>query len=165
MKLFFKDSRPALALLHILLPVVALPAFGACVGFFTRQGVDQWYQTLQKSSLNPPDWVFGAVWTLLYVMMGLSLGLLWQKASRVPTRVFGLFALQLVLNLAWSFVFFQLHWLWVSTIWVAALIGLVGFLIVKIWPLHRLASLLLWPYLAWLGFALILSFGIVRLNG
>ena len=150
----------------ITIPVIFLPALGALVGFLTRDGVDQWYQTLTRSDLTPPDWVFGAVWTTLYLMMGLSLGLILTTpdGGGRKNRLLALFFLQLILNLAWSFVFFQLHWLWVSAIWVAVLAGLVIALILKLWPFSRLAAALLIPYTMWLGFAFYLSTTIALLN-
>lgn len=149
-----------------MIPAILLPALGAVVGLLTQVGVDQWYQTIARSILTPPDWVFGAVWTTLYLMMGLSLGLILSAPdpdSR-KSRLLVLFFLQLVLNLAWSFVFFQLHWLWLSAIWVAALAGVVMVLIIQLWPVSRLAATLLIPYILWLGFALYLSTTIALLN-
>lgn len=150
----------------ITIPVVILPALGALVGLLTRNGVDQWYQTIARSELTPPDWVFGAVWTTLYLMMGVSLGLILASpgADSRKKHLLVLFFLQLALNLAWSFVFFQLHWLWISAIWVAVLAGLVIVLILKLWPFSRLAAVLLIPYAFWLGFAFYLSTTIALLN-
>lgn len=164
MKSFFRESSRLPALIRVLLPVLAIPALGAFVGLSTRQGVETWYQTLQKPPFTPPDWAFGATWTLLYVMMGLSLGLLWQRAGDIPRFIFRLFALQLGVNLVWSHLFFQMHWLWFSVVWIGGLIGLTAWLIGALWHHHRLSSLLLWPYLGWLCFALTLGFGIARLN-
>ncbi|MGZ9108921.1 MAG: TspO/MBR family protein [Micavibrio sp.] len=150
----------------ILLPALFLPALGAAVGLSTQSGIDGWYQTIAQSPLTPPDHIFGIVWSILYVMMGISLGLIFVTPGAKPakTRLLQLFFLQLALNLAWSFVFFQLHWLWVAAVWVAALIGLVVLLIVKLWPFRRGAALLLVPYVLWLCFALYLSTTIALLN-
>lgn len=150
----------------ILAPTLILPLLGALVGIGTQSGVDSWYETISRSVLTPPNWVFGATWSVLYIMMGLSLGLI-LTASGLHHRkklILKLFFLQLVLNLAWSFVFFQLHLLWISAIWVGLLALLVVFLIVKLWTFRRLAAVLLLPYISWLCFAFYLSLTIALLN-
>lgn len=151
-------------------PFVLFPTLfvflGAFVGNTTRPGIDGWYQNAEKAALNPPDWVFGVVWSLLYVMMGLAFALLWRLPETNPSKQFllRLFIGQLIFNLAWSFVFFQLHLLWLATAWVAALGLLVLFFIVRAWPVCRNAALLLVPYLGWLCFALYLSASVAYLN-
>lgn len=151
--------------LRLFLPVLILPLLGGVVGATTRPGVTGWYQSLIKPDFNPPDWVFGATWTILYIMMGFALGLLWRHAAQVPRWIFVLFLAQIVVNLGWSYAFFQFHWLWVSTVWVAVLAGMVGWLISGLRRVMPVAALLLLPYLGWLGFALTLSLCIARLNG
>jgi benzodiazapine receptor len=150
----------------ILLPALLLPALGAAIGLSTQSGIDGWYQTIAQPALTPPDPVFGIVWSILYVMVGVSLGLLFNTpgSKSVKNRLLQIFFLQIVLNLAWSFVFFQLHWLGVAAVWVAALEGLVVFLIVKLWSFQRGAALLLIPYALWLSFAFYLSTTIALLN-
>lgn len=151
--------------IKILIPTLLLPALGAFVGIATQSGVDDWYQTIAKSVLTPPNWVFGAMWSTLYVLMGISLGLLWNTPPG-PRRknIIILFIGQLLFNLAWSFAFFQLHLLWISTVWVAALAGLVLVLIIKAWAIKQSAALLLIPYLLWLCFAFYLSLTVALLN-
>ena len=150
----------------ILAPTLILPILGALVGIGTQSGVDGWYETITRSTLTPPNWVFGTVWSILYIMMGLSLGLIFTTAGLHHRKklILKLFILQLVLNLAWSFVFFQLHLLWISAIWVGLLVGLVLFLIRTLWPFRRLAAALLIPYVLWLCFAFYLSLTIALLN-
>ena len=152
--------------LRILLPAMLVPAFGALVGIATSDGVSGWYQTIDQSALTPPDRVFGMVWTGLYILMGIALGLLLNAPDGQPRKkiLLGLFLTQLVLNLAWSFIFFQLHLIWLSALWIAVLIGLVLCLMIGLWPLRRAASLLLLPYLSWLCFAFYLSLTIALLN-
>lgn len=139
---------------------------GAVVGTATRPGIDGWYQNAEKAALNPPDWVFGAVWTILYLMMGLAFALLWRLPEAVEKKpnLLRLFVVQLILNLAWSFVFFQLHLLWLATAWVGVLIAVVVFFIVKAWPVCKPAAALLLPYVAWMCFALYLSASVAALN-
>lgn len=150
----------------ILTPTLILPILGALVGIGTQSGVDGWYETITRSTLTPPNWVFGTVWSILYIMMGLSLGLIFTTTGLHHRKklILKLFILQLVLNLAWSFVFFQLHLLWSSAIWVGLLAGLVLFLIRTLLPFRRLAAALLIPYVLWLCFAFYLSLTIALLN-
>lgn len=151
-------------------PFVLFPTLfvllGATVGNATRPDIDGWYQNAEKAALNPPDWVFGVVWTLLYIMMGWSFALLWRlpEDSAHKKLLLRVFIGQLILNLAWSFVFFQLHLLWLATVWVAVLGLIVVFFIVRAWPVCRNAALLLIPYLGWLCFALYLSASVAALN-
>ena len=144
----------------ILLPacVLTLPALGALVGYATRPGVDGWYQTAMKSALTPPDYVFGIVWSALYLLMGFYL---WRIARRKPDEprrfLLRLFIAQLAANLAWSFIFFQVQALWLAAAWIIGLIAAVGLLIIRTYTPDRWAALALVPLLAWMCFALYLS--------
>ena len=89
---------------------IAIPLIvGSTSGFFTITGVESWYQTIQKPSWNPPSWIFGPVWTSLYIMMGIALFLIWKSpmSSDVKRTAILLFAIQLVLNFFWSFIFYR----------------------------------------------------------
>ncbi|HMU59452.1 MAG TPA: tryptophan-rich sensory protein, partial [Chitinophagaceae bacterium] len=93
-----------------LIIAVALPlVVGGLSGFFTVTGVESWYQTINKPSWNPPNWIFGPVWTTLYILMGISLFLVWKDdaAGSVKKYALLLFAAQLLLNFFWSFIFFS----------------------------------------------------------
>ena len=95
-----------------LLLAVAVPlAIGGLSGFATARGVDTWYPTLAKPSFNPPAWVFGPTWTVLYIMMGVALFLIWRQGLDTPGVRLALtfFAVQLVLNALWSILFFGLQ--------------------------------------------------------
>lgn len=150
----------ALALLLLNLLVAAVG------GWFTASSVGTWYQTLNKPALNPPDWVFGPVWTVLYVMMALAAWCVWRRAGSWR-RAMGAgvaYLLQLALNLLWSVVFFG----WRSP--AGALVVIVLLWLAIAWTLWRfaqhtrLAAALLAPYLAWVSFAGLLNLLIVRLN-
>ena len=151
-----------LAALCILVPLVS----GAVVGLLTMGGILTWYATLNKPWFTPPDYVFGPVWTVLYILMGIALYLVvsqgWEKKP-VKTGVI-LFALQLVANLVWSVLFFGLH----SPIaGVADIILLLALIIATILAFHRVskpAALLLVPYLVWVCIATCLNVGVVLLN-
>lgn len=151
---------------------IALAVFLAlCLGagglgaIATTPEIGGWYRTLEKPAWNPPDRVFGPVWTTLFVLMAIAGWLVWQQ-ERSGARRAGLFlfGLQLTLNVAWSWVFFALHepgWavLEIALLWLGILATLVVFL-----RQSRLAGALLVPYLAWVTFAAALNFEIWRLN-
>jgi len=126
----------------------------------TYSSVKSWYLTdLIKPSFNPPSWIFGPVWTLLFFLMGIALYLVWIKKNNLFW-----FWVQLFLNILWSFLFFGLHspllaLFEIIILWFAILIT-----IIKFWSFNKKASLLLFPYLVWVGFASFLNFSIARLN-
>ena len=131
----------------------------------TTPEIDGWYKTLLKPSWNPPAAVFGPVWTTLFIMMGVAVWLVWKKPGfRTAKLAMAMFAFQLALNVAWSWIFFRLHepgWAFVEivTLWLS--IAATAALFLK----HRkLAGLLMLPYLAWVSFASVLNFTLWRLN-
>lgn len=141
---------------------LGIGALGAAV---TATSVEGWYADLIKPSFNPPNQVFGPVWTVLYILMGVAAWRVWRSADRDATRgPLTLFALQLALNLGWSVVFFGLQKIAaaVATIVVLDVAILVTTLAFR--TVDRLAALLMVPYLAWAAFATVLNVGIWRLN-
>lgn len=144
------------SLLVFFVIVFAVAAFGA---LFTP---GEWYQTLSKPAWNPPNWIFGPVWTVLYVMIAVSGWLVWQQdGNALAVR---LYALQLVLNAAWSWLFFGMHAIGLALIDVILLLLVIVAAIVVFWPLSRIAAGLLVPYAAWVAFATLLNAAIWRLN-
>jgi len=137
--------------------------FGSLV---TATGSGSWYDMLVKPSFNPPSWVFGPAWTLLYILMGISLYLVlmeWRKGTevRIPLILFGI---QLALNALWSFLFFGLQspaagLAGILVLWVFIVATIVSFLRVS-----RPAAIILLPYLAWVSFASLLNYAIFILN-
>lgn len=150
-----------------LLIAIAIPVLvGGISGFFTVSGVESWYQTIQKPSWNPPNWVFGPVWTTLYVMMGIALWRVWKEDTSRELKMiaFILFGVQLILNFLWSFVFFKLEqpgfaFLEILFMWVAILATIFAFA-----QVNKTAAWLLVPYISWVSFAAILNFTIWRMN-
>ncbi|MBL9123749.1 MAG: tryptophan-rich sensory protein [Planctomycetaceae bacterium] len=134
-------------------------------GWLTMLGMPDWYDSLIKPTWNPPNWIFGPVWTALYVMMALAAWLIWRRHGWEGAPLpLAFFLVQLTLNLAWSGIFFALRspgWgaVEIVALWVAILGTLVSF-----WPYHRLAAILLVPYLAWVSFASVLNVALWRLN-
>ncbi len=129
-------------------------------------GPDAWFAALIKPSFQPPNGWFGPVWTLLYALMSVALWRVWRlPASPLRRLALVCFAVQLVLNAAWSPLFFGAHSIGGALVVLALLIPSVATAIVLFWRIDRIASALLWPYLAWLCFALLLNAAIWQLNG
>jgi benzodiazapine receptor len=141
-----------------------------CVGFigslFTQPSISTWYATLEKPSITPPNWVFSPVWIALFVLMGISLFLIWRTglAEREAKVALGCFGAQLVLNLAWSMLFFGLRSPLGGLIDIAALWILIALTIFYFFKISKVACLLLLPYIVWVSFAAVLNFFIWRLN-
>jgi tryptophan-rich sensory protein len=151
-----------IAAVCILLPLIS----GTVVGLLTMGGIPNWYATLNKPWFTPPNYVFGPVWTVLYILMGISLYLVvsqgWEKKS-VKTGVL-LFALQLVANLVWSVLFFGLQSPIAGLVDIILLLALIIATIVAFYRVSKPAALLLVPYLAWVCIATALNAGVVLLN-
>ncbi|MEF8847314.1 MAG: TspO/MBR family protein [Candidatus Paceibacterota bacterium] len=147
-----------------LIASLALPQLAGLIGaFFTGSSVSGWYTTIEKPVFTPPGWIFGPAWTLLYLLMGVSLYLVWSRAKTHKKALF-VFAVQLVLNTLWSIIFFGLQaplWGFVEIIllWVAILLTITSF-----YKINKTAAYLLLPYLAWVSFAAVLNLAIVILN-
>ena len=149
------------------LAMVATPlAVGGASSLFTMDGLRVWYRTIERPEWNPPDWVFGPVWTTLYLMMGIALvQVVRSDGDRIARQVgVGLFALQLVLNFGWSWIFFTNHDLGGALIEILALWLAIAATIAAFAAIRRSAAALLVPYLAWTTFATVLTATIWRLN-
>ncbi|MEQ7873013.1 TspO/MBR family protein [Sphingomonas sp. ASV193] len=149
-----------------LVTVPALVVAGSLFAFVARSGFDNpWYAALKMPSFQPPGWVFGAVWTTLYTLMGLSLAsLLNEPSSKQRTTALALFGVQMLLNLAWSPVFFSGHYIDAAFLIILAMDVLVTMTIVAAYKVRPLAGALLLPYLAWLCLATALNHETGRLN-
>jgi benzodiazapine receptor len=153
-----------------LLANIAIGAFplavGACSSYFTRDGIRSWYRTIERPAWNPPDGVFGPVWTGLYAMMGAALVQIVRSDRTTMTRRIGLglFAVQLVLNFGWSWIFFVNHDLRGALIEIFALWLAIAATIATFAATRRSAGLLLVPYLAWVSFATVLTGTIWQMN-
>lgn len=125
---------------------------------------DIWYQFLRKPYLNPPNWVFAPVWTLLYIAMATAAWLVWNKSDAARNRRRFLFVLQLGLNGAWSFLFFGLRSPLLGLIDIILLWLVLTVLICHLWGKERSSAILLIPYLLWVSFASYLNMGFLWLN-
>ena len=124
-----------------------------------------WYAALEKPWFNPPNWVFGPVWSALYLAMGISLYLVWTAAYKPSKRsAYTWFGAQLALNALWSLVFFGLHAPEGGIVIILLLLASIVATIRAFWPIHRTAAYLLVPYIAWVTFATLLTVSIALLN-
>ncbi|HMB97150.1 MAG TPA: TspO/MBR family protein [Balneolaceae bacterium] len=124
-----------------------------------------WYESLERPSWNPPAWVFGPVWTILYTMMGISAWLVWKDYgfSNAQTAL-SLFLVQLILNGAWSYIFFGLHSLPGASVEILFLLLFIGLTIFQFYKKSKPAAWLLVPYFLWVAFASVLTFAIWSMN-
>ncbi len=150
----------------LFLVCMAIPlATGFIAGQLTMAEVDTWYQGLRKPSFNPPNTIFGPVWTTLYALMGISFYMvIKQPPSSLRNRAITVFFVQLVLNFAWSVIFFNLHAPGAALIDIILLWCCILWMIVLFYKISKPASVLQWPYLAWVSFASVLNASIFMLN-
>lgn len=121
-----------------------------------------WYARLVKPPFNPPDWVFAPVWSLLYAMMAVAAWRAWLRAGLGPAMA--LWLVQLVLNAAWSWLFFGLHEIGLALLEILVLLTLIAATTMAFWRRERLAGGLMIPYLAWVAFASVLNAALWVLN-
>ena len=150
------------SLVSLIIWIVVCLGMGASGSFLTP---GEWYAQINKPTWVPPNYIFGPVWTVLYIMMGVAAWLVWKQggfSGTAPALTF--FVIQLVLNAAWTWIFFGLYqpglaFLEILVLWLAIVITIVAF-----WRVRPLAAGLLIPYLFWVSFASILNYSIWRLN-
>jgi len=148
-------------IVSLILPFIA----GAIGSIFTFSEITSWYANLVKPAWNPPNWLFGPVWTILYLMIGISIYLFWQAAEKRNAKAgLEIAGLQLVLNALWSLVFFGLH----QPVAALLVIGLLWLSIVSNIEIFRRTSVTaawwLAPYLVWVSFAGVLNYAVMSLN-
>lgn len=146
----------------ILFPAAALGA-GGISGFLTKDAM-QAYDAVNKPALTPPAIVFPIVWTILYVLMGISMALVWEKGSLQERQALALWTVQLAMNFCWSLIFFNAQAYGVALLWLIVLWLVILAMIVVFYSLRPLAGLLQLPYLLWAAFAGYLNFMIWQLN-
>ena len=150
---------------HTLALVGWLALCFAAAGTAGFVSIDGWYAALEKPSWNPPAWVFGPAWSLLYVSMAVAAWLVWREGGwMIQGRALGLFLLQWVLNALWTPIFFGLHRPGLAFAAIVVLWLVLAATLASFWRIHKGAGALLVPYLAWVSFAAALNFAIWRLN-
>ena len=146
-------------LLGLLVFLAASALVAGLGGLATATNVNGWYATADKAPWSPPNWVFGPVWTLLYTAMAVAAWLVWRRRAEETRPALTAYAVQLVLNLLWTPVFFGLYpvlgtpALWIAFGIIVALAVAVAVTVLYFGPISRTAGLLLLPYLAWVVFA------------
>ena len=153
--------------LKIIYCVAICLAVGYLSSNVTQSSIKTWYPTIEKPIFNPPNWVFAPVWTMLFIMMGIAAGMVWNKLEtnkELVKKGLLFFTVQLLLNALWSYLFFGLNNILLALIEIV-LLWLIIYETYHIFKqIDKRASYLLIPYLAWVGFATILTGTIYWLN-
>jgi benzodiazapine receptor len=152
--------------IKLIISIVICNSAGFIGAIFTTSAISTWYNSLEKPSFAPPNWVFGPVWTTLYTLMGISAYLVWRQGihnSQVKTALI-IFGVQLFLNAIWSPIFFGLRALFgalvvIVILWIAILLTIFAF-----YKISTVAAVLLIPYILWVSLATILNYSLWVLN-
>ncbi|MBW3014172.1 tryptophan-rich sensory protein [Candidatus Woesearchaeota archaeon] len=161
-----KSTKKIRKVVELLIAIIICNIAGVIGAIFTSPSVRTWYTTIQKPSFSPPNWIFGPVWTTLFILMGISLFLIWDKGLKnknVKTALI-FFIIQLVLNTLWSILFFGLKnplyaFIELIVLWVMILLT-----IITAYKVSKPAAYLLIPYILWVSFAGFLNLMIILLN-
>ena len=152
-------KHPRLALVGMVVVCLGVAGIG---GLATAPNIPTWYAGLVKPAWTPPGWIFGPVWSFLYLSMAVAAWLVWRRGNALVPLT--LFAVQLTFNMAWSWLFFGLHSPGAALIDVVLLWAAIAATMLVFWFRSTIAGLLFMPYLAWVSFATVLNFTIWRLN-
>lgn len=139
-------------------------AAGGLGSLATTPNIPTWYAGLDKPPLLPPNEVFGPVWSVLYLLIGVALFLVWTSPKKDKGLVYVAFFVQLALNTIWSLVFFGLQQPWLGVVVIGVLIATIVWTIKTFWSVSRVAAALMIPYLLWVLFATYLTIGVAVLN-
>jgi len=151
--------------LKLLLCIIIPLAIGAVSGVATTSSIDTWYVNIEKPSFNPPNYLFGPIWTTLYVLMGISFFMILQsKKSELKTKAIAIFCIQLFLNFWWSFIFFKFQLLGLAFIEIILIWLSIAAMIILFFEINKTAALLQIPYLLWVSYASVLNGTIWLLN-
>jgi tryptophan-rich sensory protein len=152
-------------IIKLVLSLILPLSVGAVAGMFTSQAVPTWYATLNRPSFNPPNWVFGPVWTTLYILLGISFFLIWEEnSSKKRNMAILVFSIQMLLNFSWSFLFFYFNLIGFALIEIILLWISIAAMIYLFYKIKPFAAYLNIPYLLWVSFATILNAGYYFLN-
>lgn len=152
---------------RILVVVITCIAIGYLSGMVTRSAITSWYPTLIKPSFNPPNWIFAPVWSMLYIMMGVAAGMVWNRIDfekEAVKKALIFFIIQLALNALWSLFFFGMKNPMLAGIEIILLWLMIYETYVQFAKINKIAGYLLLPYLAWVSFATVLNGSIWWLN-
>ncbi len=158
-------SAKTITILKFIVSLIIPLGLGSVAGMVTSEAIPEWYASLNRPSFSPPSWLFGPVWTAIYILLGISLFLVWKRPSGADrNRALLVFVVQMVLNFAWTFIFFyfkmlQLALIEIVVLWLSILVMMLWFYKVK-----PLAAYLNIPYFLWVSFATVLTAGYYYLN-
>ncbi len=154
------------SILKLIVSVILVLLVGFIGSYFTTPSIETWYSTLNKPALNPPNFIFAPVWTALYILIGISLFLIWESKEKKENKKLPLilFSLQLLLNSSWSIIFFglqnpQLALINIFLLWIFIFLNIIFF-----FKISKIAGIILIPYLLWVSFASYLNYAIYILN-
>ncbi|MBW3012547.1 tryptophan-rich sensory protein [Candidatus Woesearchaeota archaeon] len=153
----------AKSLIRLVVSIVISGLAGLIGSLFTSQTVSTWFVELNKPVFNPPNWLFGPVWTLLYILIGVSLFIVWEKNSK-DKLAYTFFGVQMALNALWSILFFGLKSPLLAFIEIIALWVFILLTILRFYKISKTSAYLLIPYILWVSFAAVLNFSIYLLN-
>ncbi len=150
----------------LIISIIVCQFAGIIGSLFTISSISNWYNTLNQPSFRPPNSAFGPVWTILYTLMGISMYWIWMKIpkNKKAKEVFKLFLLHLIINSAWSIVFFGFHQIFLALIVIIILWFMIVSIMKKMLLIDSRASGILFPYLLWVSFATVLNYSIWMLN-
>ena len=158
----FKNYK---SLIFILL-ITFLSSFIA--GFITQLNIDPWYQSLNKLSFSPPNWIFGPAWTVLYAFMSIAIWVVYEKSKKsdliFSKKILRYYFYHLAVNLSWSFIFFYFHLIFFAFINILVLIITIILLMNMYLPRSKISFILMVPYLLWVTFAAVLNLGLYLIN-
>jgi benzodiazapine receptor len=161
-----KEKTKIINILKLVASIIVCQIAGLLGSLVTTPAIPTWYETLNKPFFTPPKWIFGPVWTGLYILMGISLFMVWQKRADYPRPKMALvfFFVQLILNALWSIAFFGLRspllgLIDIVLLWIAILLTIKSF-----FKILKMAALLLLPYILWVSFAVLLNSSLWILN-
>lgn len=147
-----------------IISVISAEAVGSLGVIFTSSNITTWYMTVNKASFNPPNWLFGPAWTVLFFLMGWAFYLIWTNSAKEKSSAYWAFAIQFILNILWSAIFFgtklpawaflEIIILWLAILWT----------ILEFHKINKTAAYLLIPYILWVAFASVLNYYVWILN-
>jgi benzodiazapine receptor len=148
----------------LILSIAITESAGILGSAFTAPAIPTWYRGLEKPTFTPPNWIFGPVWTLLFLLMGIALYLVWGSEKKEKAYALKIFWFHLAANFMWSLSFFGLKSPLLGLVDIFILLGLIAYVMRLFWRINSWSAYLLVPYLLWTFFATLLNFSIWRLN-
>ncbi len=152
--------------LKLILSILLVELVGILSSIGTLGSIQTWYASLVKPSFNPPNWIFGPVWTILYLMIGIALFLVWSNKVKIKDKInaYQIFTIQLLLNALWTLVFFGMHQIFWALIVIVLLLIAIALTIREFYKISKIAAYILLPYILWVIFASLLNLSFFILN-